>query len=438
MKKLLTVICLIVCIVSAASAQKMLTLEEAIATALQYNYDIRVAKNDSLLYDLNQSYAYAAFLPRLNATSAIVFNNNDLKQQLADGSIRQQKGIRSDNTQASLNLNWTLFDGLKMFATRDKINEFVTLGKLTIRNQLVNTIANVINTYYDIVRQKQQLKAIEEQMGINEELVLQAEKKLSVGLAAKPELLQAKIDLNAQKAAKLTQLTLIEQLKEQLNEWMAVAPGSSYDVADSIPINMNLNAGEILAASAVSNPAFEVAQQQIKIASLTLKERKADRFPVIQFNSAYNFSRTNNQTVLNNFTPLFNRNRGFNYGFSATIPLFNGFNVRRLIREAAIDVEYRTLLKDYEVARVQIAATRAYKEYDLQKKTLALEEENILMAKENVTIAMERYRLGLSTVLELRESQRSLEVAYSRLINARYNTKVAETELMRLRGDLVQ
>ena len=101
-------------------------------------------------------------------------------------------------------------------------------------------------------------------------------------------------------------------------------------------------------------------------------------------------------------------------------------------------MEYRTLLKDYEVARVQIAATRAYKEYDLQKKTLALEEENILMAKENVTIAMERYRLGLSTVLELRESQRSLEVAYSRLINARYNTKVAETELMRLRGDLVQ
>ncbi|HCF63979.1 MAG TPA: TolC family protein, partial [Chitinophagaceae bacterium] len=292
MKKLLTVICLIVCIVSAASAQKMLTLEEAIATALQYNYDIRVAKNDSLLYDLNQSYAYAAFLPRLNANSAIVFNSNDLKQQLADGSIRQQKGIRSDNTQASLNLNWTLFDGLKMFATRDKINEFVTLGKLTIRNQLVNTIANVINTYYDIVRQKQQLKAIEEQMGINEELVLQAEKKLSVGLAAKPELLQAKIDLNAQKAAKLTQLTLIEQLKEQLNEWMAVAPGSSYDVADSIPINMNLSAGEILAASAVSNPAIEVAQQQIKIASLTLKERKADRFPVIQFNSAYNFSRT--------------------------------------------------------------------------------------------------------------------------------------------------
>jgi outer membrane protein TolC len=74
----------------------------------------------------------------------------------------------------------------------------------------------------------------------------------------------------------------------------------------------------------------------------------------------------------------------------------------------------------------------------MQLKTLELEEENILMAKENVAIAMERNRLGISTTLELRETQKSLEEAYNRLIAARYNTKNAETELLRLRGDLVK
>ena len=82
--------------------------------------------------------------------------------------------------------------------------------------------------------------------------------------------------------------------------------------------------------------------------------------------------------------------------------------------------------------------TNAFKDYELQKKTLALEEENILLAKENVFISLERLRLGISTYLELRETQKSLELAYDRLIAARYNTKLAETELLRLKGDLVK
>lgn len=144
------------------------------------------------------------FLPRFNASSAVLFNNNNQKQKLADGSERKQNGIRSNNINASVNMNWTVFDGFKMFATRDKLSEFVKLGNLTIRNQLINTISDIIKTYYNIVRQKQQRKAIEEQMGINEERVKQAEKKLKVGLGAKPELLQAKLDLNAQKASLLS------------------------------------------------------------------------------------------------------------------------------------------------------------------------------------------------------------------------------------------
>jgi outer membrane protein TolC len=81
---------------------------------------------------------------------------------------------------------------------------------------------------------------------------------------------------------------------------------------------------------------------------------------------------------------------------------------------------------------------RAYEDYILQIKALDLEEENILLARENVEIILETYRLGQATYLQLREAQKSLEDAYNRLIAARYLTKLAETELLRLRGDLVR
>lgn len=421
-----------------ASSQSLLTVEEAVATAIKNNYDIQLLKNDAALAALNKSYANAAFFPRVNGNLGTVFNNNDTRQKLADGSERGASGIRSNNIQASVNLNWTVFDGLKMFVTKDKLNEFVRLGELNIKNQLVNTIAEIIRTYYNVVRQKQQLKAIEEQMSLNEERVEQAEKKLKVGLGAKPEMLQAKVDLNAQRAAKLRQQTLIQQLKEQLNLLMVTSRDAIYEVEDSIPFKNNLMVTEILEAAEKNNPLLQVTQQNIKIAELTLKENKADRFPIVSFNSAYNFTRTNNQVVVNNFTPLFNRNRGFNYGVSATIPIFNNYNVKRQIETTKLDISYQQTLLEFQRWSMNIAVSNAYKDYELQRKTLQLEEENIALAKENVYIASERLRLGVTTYLELRETQKSLEDAYNRLIAARYDTKVAETELLRLKGELVQ
>lgn len=422
----------------SAKAQQLLTLDEAVATALKNNYDIQLLRNDSAVYALNNSYAKAAFWPRVNATTGALFNHNNQNQKLADGTKRKASNIRSGNLNASVSLNWLVFDGLKMFVTKDKLAEYVKLGNLTIQNQVTNSIASVINSYYRIVKEKQQLRSIKEQMGINEERVKQAEKKLGVGLGAKPELLQAKLDLNAQKANKLLQQTLIEQVKEDLNQLLGFAQGTLYEVADSIPINKNIIVADVMNDASTSNTDLMLAKQNIQLAQLTLKERKAERYPTVSLLSAYNFNRTNNHSVINPFTPLFSQNYGFNYGISVNIPVFNNYNVKRQIKAAQLDLNYQQLVYDYKKFSTDIAISKAYKNYELQKKTLQLEEENILLAKENVTIALERNRLGLTTILELRETQKSLEDAYNRLIQARYAAKQAETELLRLKGDLAK
>lgn len=428
----------VLCTAQQTVAQKILTVEEAIATTLQNSFDIQLVKNDSVAYALDKSYAKAAFLPRVNGSTGLVFNNNDQKQKFSDGTTRERNGIRSNNLSGGVQLNWTLFDGYKMFATRDKLGQFVQLGELNIKNQMVTSIAAVINNYYNIVHQKQQQKAIEDQMSINEERVKLADRKLSAGLGSKPELLQARVDLNAQKADRLKQQTLIAQLKEQLNQLMNVALNTSYDVSDSIPINNNIILGDIVSNLESTNPTLLLTKKNIDIANLTLKEKKADKYPVLTFNSAYNYSRTDNKAVVNQFTPLFNRNNGFNYGLGIAIPILNGFNVKRQIQQAQLDIDYLKLSYQNQKSQIDVGITNAFKDYDLQKQTLTLEEENILLAKENVMIALERFRLGVSTYLELRETQKSLEDAYNRLLAARYNTKLAETELLRLKGDLVK
>jgi len=428
----------------SAGAQRMLTLDEAIAIALKNNFAIQLAKNDSLLAQLNNSYRDAAFYPTLNANTGITFNNNNQLQKFTDGTTRERNGVKSSNLQAALSLNWTLFDGMRMFATRDKVAEFVKLGELGIKNQVVNTVAEVINTYYNIVRLKQQVKAVDEQISINEERVKLAEYKLDIGVGAKPDVLQSKVDLNAQKALKLEQTNAIEQQKEILNQLLntkaaaADSPSTFYEVSDSIPINTAISLGDVQAGIESTNPLLLLAKKNIDIARLTLKERLADRYPTVGFNSNYNFSKTDNKAVVNPFQPLFSRNNGFNYGFTASIPIFNRFNVKRLIQQAKLDINYQQLIYDNQQSLLNLGVINAYKDYEQQKKALALEEENIILARENVNIVLQVYKLNSTTLIQLKEAQLSLQQAYNRLIAARYNAKLAETELMRLKGELVK
>ncbi|MBO9566207.1 MAG: TolC family protein [Niastella sp.] len=430
-------------LVPVATAQDSLTLEQAIEAALKNNYDIQLTRNDSASYALDNSYSWAAFLPQLNGTAGTTWNRNNQRLKFTkrsgggDSSVTRD-AVKTHNTQYSLALNWTLFDGLKMFATRNRLEELATLGELGVKNQVTNTVAAVINNYFNIVRQKQQLKAVEEQISINEERVKLADKKLSVGLGSKPELLQARVDLNAQKAAQLQALTLIAQLRDQLNQLIGFRQGASYQVSDSIPVNTTLQFGELAQKFEETNPALLFAKKNIDIARIVVKERKAELFPTLSLNSAYNFTQNDNSVAVNINQPFYNQNKGFNYGLNLNIPILNGFNTKRLIKQAQLDVRYQQLAYDNQRSQVEVGLGNSFKNYELQKRLLELEQNNIELAKENVMIALERFRQGVSTFLELREAQISLQDAYNRLIAARYNTKLAETELLRLKGDLIR
>lgn len=419
-------------------SQEVLTVEDAVSQALKYNYDIETARTDSSAYAIDNAYAYAAFLPNLGGTFTRLWNNNNQRQQLADGTKRGGNGILSKNFNLNVSLNWTLFDGLRMFATKEKLAEFVRLGEYTVKEQVVNSVAAVINNYFNIVRQKQQLKAIEEQISINDERVQLANKKFSVGLGAKPELLQAKVDYNAQKAAQYTQQTLITQLREQLNQLIGFPTTKYYEVSDSIPINTALQYDRIRSDLERFNPTLQIARKNIDISRLTVREYRADLLPTAAFTTAFNFTRLDNTQVLNNFTPLYNQNRGFNYGVLINLPIFTNFETRRLIRQARLDVRLQEINLSNQSSQLDVSVNNAFKNYELYKKLLSLEEDNILLAKENVSIALQRFKLGASTYIELHEAQVSLGEAYDRLIAARYNTKVAETDLLRLQGKIVE
>lgn len=420
-----------------SSLGQTISVEEVVQLALQKNYDVRILQNTAASAFNDNRFAFGAFLPQLNAVGAYTRNNNDSRNLTFADVETLREGAQSTTVNGSVQLVWTLFDGTKMFATRKRISELAALGEINARNQMMNTAALVIATYYGIVRQKQQLKAIIEQMSVSEERVKLAERKLQVGTGGKPELLQAKVDLNAFRTSVLQQETLIRQLKDQLNGSVALGLPEVFEIADTIPINLTLTLEGVAVDIENSNQTLVSVKKSIEVATQVLRENRAGRSPIINLTSAYNFNRTENELQTSPAAQKYSRNRGYNYGLSVSIPIMNGMNVNRLTNQARIGAERQKLIYDQQLTIVLVGVKNAFVNYDNAKKTLLIEEENIVLAKENVTIALESFKRGIATYIELRTAQQSLADAYNRLIAARYNAKVSETELLRLKGGLL-
>jgi outer membrane protein len=414
------------------------TIEQVVSLALEKNYDVRIARNVSEAVSTDNDYAFGAFIPRVNGVASTIWNNNNQELRFQDATRNNSGSAESNNTTASVQLAWTLFDGTRMFATRERVAVLAEQGELFVKDQMVNTVATVLTNYYDIVRQKQQLKAILEQMSVSEERVKLAERKLQVGTGAKPELLQARVDYNAQRTQAIQQEAIISQLKQQLSALVGLQLPRAYEVIDTIIIDLDLQREQIAGNIETSNFGLQATRRNLNVASLSLRERRAELYPFLDFNASYNYSRVENTKLINPFGALFSQSDGFNYGLTLNIPILNGFNGRRLIQQARIEVDRQQLLYEQLRNDVNVALENAFVNYDNARKVLTIEEENILLAKENVSIALATFKRGATTFVELRTAQQSLADAYTRLISARYIAKEAEIELLRLQGALIR
>lgn len=418
-------------------AQEQLSLEQAIRIGLQNNYDIQIANRQGAIAENNVTRGNAGFLPNIEARGSRTFSENNSRQSFQSGPDRTRDGASSNNLNTSVNLNWTIFDGMGMFINYDRLKALEKAGTLVTRETIQNTLATIFDNYFEVVRQSKKIQAIQDAIAISEARVEIAQAQYEVGVSAKVEILRARVDFNADQSELLVQQEALQNAKINLNQLLSRDPDIDFIVTDSIVVDPNLTYGNADAGMFANNPLLQRLQLGREIASLDIKAIRASRFPVIGITSAYNFSRAENEP-LNEFSPLFNQNRGYNYGLTVNVPIFNGFNINRLSQNARISMQSADLEYQREQNRLEAALARAYSQYSNRLQLLELEETNLILAHENAKIALERYRLGLLTAIELREAQRNQLVAENRLIDIQYQAKAAETELKRISSTLLQ
>ena len=413
---------------AATYAQEILTVEEAVNIALKNNFDILVARNDADIAKVNNTPGNAGMLPSVDITGSGNYKNNNVFQKLSGGIENKYPSLSTTSVNAGAELSWTLFDGGKMFVTKNKLNEIQSLGEIQFKDRVLQTLYSVISAYYEVVRQKQQLTSINEVMNLNRERVIIAQAGYNAGSLLKTDLLQAKIDLNVTMENAINQQFAIDAAKKNLNVLLGKEPSIAIEVSDSIPLNYIPDRNAFVQRLDSVNTSILVLQKQKQIAQLNLKENQRLYSPVLNLNGGYFLT----QTINSDGSVLNSRSFGPQIGGSLIIPLYSAGENRRKITTAKIQLQSAEYDLNNVKLQVNTELENALTGFENQRQLMLIEKDNKALAKENFEISLSRLRLGQTTSLEVHQAQENYVQSSTRLINFEYNLKIAETKLKQL------
>ncbi|MEI6576368.1 MAG: TolC family protein [Bacteroidota bacterium] len=436
MKKIFLILMGILIINGCLFAQEeMLSLKKALEIGVKNNFSIQILETSAEIAKNTNTLGNAGFLPNVSAVAAYNSSNSNIDIQYSSSTEEMKKNNAISTIEnVGLTLNWTLFDGMKMFATRQKLQELEDVGDLSVKIQLENTISKIILAYENIVYQKRLYDAIQEMIDLSVERMKIAEKKFNVGSSSKQDYLQAKVDLNAQQSGLIRQKTMLRQSMINLNELLAMDVEKTWKTEDTILITYKPSYNDLKKTILSQNTSLMMSQKNMRVSDLSVKEVNSLRFPRLGFNSGYNYTRTENQVG----QVLLNKNLGLSYGFTLSFPIYEGHTLTTQLENAKLNSLGSRLENSDITLQVQSDLLFAYETFQDAQELFTLEKLNLGNARENLDVAMKSYKLGSTSSLDLITAQKSYFDAVSRLLTSLYTTKAAEVGLMKLNGDLIK
>ena len=401
---------------NSVEAQQVISLNEAIKTALKNSYDIQLVENSLAIAKNNNDLGVAGALPTVAATANDNKTTSTLQQQYTDPTRNTTKsGVDGTNITAGLTASVVLFNGYRIMATKDRLAALEKQNQSLLEAQLLNTTSLVM---------QQSIEASQQRLDI-------VKTRQQIGVANEADLLQSNLDLNALLQAKQNQLLIIDQAKADLLNTMVLPSSTLVSIQDTITIDAQLKLADIEAKMKV-NPSLQSAEQLININQFIEKETRALTYPTLRATSGYNFTSSQSAAGFS----LLNENYGPFVGLNLSVPLYAGGASKKSIKNAQINtsrakIQYQSTEKDM--------ATALYKTFQTYQNNLQqtpIEIQNYSMSQSLLQLVMQKYQLGQATMVDVKQAQQSFETAGFRLISLRYTAKIAEIELKRLSNQL--
>lgn len=418
----------------ASSPADVMTVEDAIRLGLKNNYAIQIARNTATIAANNRGKGIANFLPVVD--TATDFRYDDVNEKT--GSPTSFGNAVTRTADASLTLNWTLFDGFRMFADKKRYDELAKSGEAQSRDRIERTVVSIMASFFNLVQQEQLLDVARDTRDLSKRRLEREEVRRDLGGASSTDLLNAKVNFNKDEATLLDQELAVTIARNELNIVLARDPLTPVVVVKEIVIPPFAAAYEdLLRQARERNSTLLTARYNVRAAEEDVRIARSSFWPQLSLNGSYGYR---DRSLFGDDVPVGADREGHSLngsvGLFLSFNLFNG-NIDTInYQNAKVDL----LNADLTVRNIEneIAGLVREKYTTFQKRMakVALEEENAGTARQNMELQKERYATGASDSLDFRDAQVNYAQAQVRLIVARFDARISLLEIEQLTGNV--
>ena len=414
-------------------AQEKLTMDEAIAIAVQNNHDLLIARNNTAIAEVDASLLNSGYLPNVTASGGVSYSEETQNVTFSDGNATSIDGAVTESYNASVTAEYVLFDGMVRKFTQDSNEANLSLTQVKERQAIENTMIAVYENYFNVAFQQEVVHNLKVNLENSLDRLTRTKKNLKYGQGTYLDELNAQVDLNTDSITYMEATRDLKNLKRNLNLVLGRDINQSYSTDTTVVFAPAMEEARVWEAAKEKNVQLVLASQNILISELDIKISKAQFLPKISGSGSYRWNESQNPPT--SFA-LNNEAYGVNLGLNVTWNLFNGSNTAR-VKKAKIQKMNREIELAQLAYEVETNVKNAYENYTLSQYKLAAERKNLETNQLNFARTQKQYSLAQITALEFRQAQINLFNAANNVARAKFDLKIAEINLLQLMGSLL-
>ncbi len=429
------IICCITLGNTYAQELSLLSKRDAVAETLERNFGVLIAKNNVAISENNKGILNSGFLPSVTGNAGADYSIQDQTAAFQDGRTTTVDGAETTRYNASLNLNYTLFDGLGRWYDYKRLKEEYNLSELEARETIETTLLQLFTVYFEVARLTENVTVLRETFDNTKLRLKRAQYAFEYGQSNKLDVLNAEVDIATDSINLMLARQQLRNAKRDLNVVTNEADlERQFRVDTVIQFENQLTIEGFLQSADSSNVRLLQARKNQSIVDYTYKASKSVYLPSVGLTGSYGWNEGNFPAT--NFLSS-NTNTGFSAGVSLTWSLFDGGRGITTVKNARIQTDNQELLTRQLVSEVKRDIANSKGNYENRLKIFRLQEQNVRTATDNYERSNERYKLGQITSVELRQAQVNLLNVRTNKNLAKYEAKLAELELLQLTGQLL-
>ena len=419
---------------TSITAQKLVSISEAIELALENNYGIKIISNNKEIAKNNAGVLNSGYLPTVTSSSGATFNRDNLEAEFANGESTALNGAKSSRYNASINLNYTLFDGLGRYYDYKRLKETYKLSELQARETIENTIAQLYVVYYNVAQVTENVTVLEKTLTISKDRITRASYQFEYGQGTMLNVLNAQVDINNDSINLINAKQQLVNTKRDLNVVLGNVISSEFRVDTTIDFKLDIDQNDLANKVRSNNVNLLQLDKNIIINTFIVKANKSGYLPSLGLTGSYGWNKGNNNAA--SFVAV-STNTGLSGGLSLSWNLFDGGATATRVTNAKIELENRSLEKESMVIDIERNFNNAWDDYQNKLTIFQVQENNIITSTNNFNRTQEKYKLGQATSIEFRQAQLNLINSELNRNQAKYAAKIAELTVLQLSGELL-